>query len=235
MQNHISRLAKFIAARRRASAAAGVVFLAVLAVAALSDDVIDGHTQAFDESVLLLFRHDGHPIGPLWLPQLVGDLTALGSYGPLALFTALAAGFALVVRRYEAFGFMVFSALGALSLNVTLKLLVARARPEVVGHLTDVSSYSYPSGHALMSSALYLSFAAIAAGMTRDRAARAYLIAAGVLMTLLVGVSRLYLGVHYPTDVAAGWLIGGSWALFCWLCVRAAKRWHAMRHERSGL
>lgn len=207
--------------------AAAMVAAAVAAVVELSDDVMEGDTRAFDEKTLLMLRRGGDaalPLGPDWLPHAVADLTALGSYTVLGLVAAAALGFCATVRRYDIAGFLGFCALGALALNIGLKSSFARPRPEVVEGLAHVASYSYPSGHALMSSAIYLSFAAVFAEMAKTRAAQTYLVASGLVLAGLVGLSRLYLGVHYPTDVLAGWAIGIAWALFCWMVVEVFKR-----------
>lgn len=217
-----ARIFAFPFARRNLVAALLLLAFVMFGVTLLSRNVMNGDTQAFDEAVLRLFRTGGDaptPIGPHWLPQVVGDLTALGSYGLLTVLTLLSAGFCVIVRRYDALGLLLVSALGAVIINVTMKALIGRARPVVVEHLAHVSSYSYPSGHALMSAAIYLSYAAIFAAMAPDFRARAYIMTGGFFLAGMVGVSRLYLGVHYPTDVLAGWSIGAAWALFCWMLV----------------
>jgi undecaprenyl-diphosphatase len=199
------------------------IMLAVLGVVELSDDVIEGETQEIDEKIISLLRVNGDPalpVGPDWLRLAITELTALGGHTILILFSLMAAGFCLVVRRYGAFFFLLLSAAGAILLNSLLKAAIGRERPSVVEPLVEVSTFSYPSGHALLSSALYLSFAFLIAELAGNWRARGYIIAAGFLFAGLIGLSRIYLGVHYPSDIIAGWAIGTAWAMTCWLFLR---------------
>ena len=194
------------------------VLLAVFGVVELTDDVLEGDTQALDETVLQWFRHaDGTPIGPSWLPLAAQDLTALGSHSVLTLICVLAVGLCLMARRFDVLAMLTFSGVGATVINFGLKALFARPRPSIVEPLVDVHTYSYPSGHALMSFALYLSFAAVTAELAAGFRTRAYLVCGGLLIAGIVGMTRIYLGVHYPSDVIGGWAIGGAWALLCWI------------------
>jgi undecaprenyl-diphosphatase len=106
--------------------------------------------------------------------------------------------------------------LGGTALNSLLKLVFARPRPDLVTPLTQVLTLSFPSGHAALSAIGYLTLGALLAQAQASRAIRIYFIVVAVALTLLVGVSRVYLGVHYPTDVLAGWCIGLAWAAICW-------------------
>lgn len=194
------------------------VLLAVCGVVELTDDVLEGDTQALDEMVMQWFRHgDGTPIGPSWLPLAAQDITALGSHGVLTLIGILAFGLCLMARRLDVLAMLAFSGVGATIINFSLKALLARPRPSIVEPLVDVHTFSYPSGHALMSFAVYLSFAAVTAELAAGFRTRAYLVCAGLFIAGIVGLTRVYLGVHYPSDVLAGWAIGGAWALLCWI------------------
>ena len=145
------------------------ILLAVFGVVELTDDVLEGDTQALDETILKWFRHgDGTPIGPSWLPLAAQDLTALGSHSVLTLICVLAVGLCLMARRFDVLAMLTFSGVGATVINFGLKALFARPRPSIVEPLVDVHTYSYPSGHALMSFALYLSFPAVTAELAAN-------------------------------------------------------------------
>ena len=122
---------------------------------------------------------------------------------------------------------------GGWVLNDVLKLAFARPRPDVVPHLREVMSPSFPSGHALTSAAVFLTLGALLMRVADNRVTKFYCMAIAMIATLLVGATRVYLGVHYPTDVLAGWLIGISWALVCWLLERALDRRAGLKRERD--
>lgn len=200
------------------------VVLAICGVVELTDDVLEGDTQALDEMIMQCLRHgDGTPIGPAWLPTAAQDLTALGGYSVLTLIGMIALGLCLIARRYDVLAMLAFSGIGATAINFSLKALFARPRPSIIDPLVDVHTFSYPSGHALMSFAIYLSFAAVTAELAAGYRTRAYLVCAGVFIAGIVGLTRVYLGVHYPSDVLAGWAIGGAWALLCWIAAALIK------------
>ena len=156
------------------------------------------------------------PIGPLWLERWSRDITALGSGAVLTLVTLLVVGYLLIERSYASVLLLV-SAGGGTALTTSLKGFFNRDRPNVVPHLTDAFFQSYPSGHAMMSTVVYLTVAVILARRMKRRRLKVYCVCAALLLSFLVGLSRVYLGVHYPTDVLAGWAGGIAWALLCWL------------------
>lgn len=200
-----------------------VLLLVVAGLAELSEDVMEGDTLAFDQAALNVFRYaddPARPIGPEWLKLAMVEATALGGHTVLILFSLLAAGLCLFARRFGSLFFLVLSAVGAIAINAGLKNFFSRERPDIVEHLVDVHTYSYPSGHALMSCALYLSFAFLLAEMAVRRQTRIYIIACGFVLAGLIGFTRIYLGVHYPTDIIAGWAIGAAWAMTCWFLLR---------------
>jgi undecaprenyl-diphosphatase len=205
--------------------------LALLAAAlgfiALWDEVKEQELQQFDERVLRSLRQPDNPavpIGPRWLSEAARDVTALGSGSVLALVVVAVTGFLALVRRYRTLLFVLGSTLGGAMLNAWLKGLLGRPRPAVVPHLTWVLSESFPSGHAMLSAIVYLTLGALLAQLTERRRLKAYLLGAALLLTLLIGVTRVYLGVHYPTDVLGGWMAGLAWALLTALVVRVARR-----------
>ncbi len=214
--------------------------LGVLAVGflVLSDEVRERSTQTFDEQVLRSLRNPhepGRPRGPPWLAEAARDVTALGSMTVLALVVVTVGGFLALVRRWRTLALVLVSTLGGVGVNTLLKDLVARPRPSVVPHLTEVLSASFPSGHAMLSAIVYLTLAALLSELVSSRWHKAYLVTVGLGLTLLIGLTRMYLGVHYPTDVLGGWMAGLGWALLSGLVARVARRKSpGLREEARG-
>jgi undecaprenyl-diphosphatase len=172
---------------------------------------------------MLGMRRSGHPSeprGPSWLPGAMRDLTALGSWPVLVLFVLAVAGSLLVRRQYHALALLLVATIGGILLNDLLKEAFARPRPPSALHLTEVRSLSFPSGHAMESATIYLMLAALMARLVVLRVLKLYFIGLAFFLTFVVGLSRVYLGVHYPSDVLAGWTAGLAWALLCWTLAR---------------
>lgn len=200
----------------RAALAALVLFaIVLLAVLKLASEIGEGETTALDTVILRAMRETtgGDTVVLDVFRQLMLDATALGDPTTLILMVTAAAGWCLARRAYREAAFLVGATVAGGSLTALLKHLVARPRPDVVAHLVEVHSASFPSGHAAASAKIYLTLATLAAAARVRRAEKAFLIGAAILLVLLIGVSRAYLGVHWPTDIIAGWAIGGSWAL----------------------
>jgi undecaprenyl-diphosphatase len=195
--------------------AAGAVFLFVQLVEA----VREGETHAFDTAILLALRSsaDGtDPIGPAWLEIMFRDLTSLGSTTVLTLITLGALGYLLIDGKRAAAWLVLVCVTGGTALSSAMKLGFERPRPDLVAHLVDVHTLSFPSGHAMLSAVTYLTLGALLARVQPRRRLKAYILGGAILLTLLVGASRVYLGVHWPTDVLAGWCAGAAWAILCW-------------------
>jgi undecaprenyl-diphosphatase len=200
----------------------------------LADGVRDGDTQRFDDwAVRAMRRADdpSQPIGPRWLPEVGRDLTALGGVAVLTLTTVFVAGYLLIVRKYHAMWLVLAATLGGLLISTLLKHLIDRARPDLVPHLSHVYTSSFPSGHSMLSAVVYLTLGALLTRLASERRVKLYFLAAALLLTFLVGVSRVYMGVHYPTDVLAGWTAGLVWALLCWLVARYLQRRGAVEKD----
>lgn len=189
----------------------------------LADEVLEGETKGIDETVLLALRQPGdltRTIGSAWVSHAATDITSLGGVTVLTLATFLTVLYLLSVRR-EAMALFVFLAIaGGWLLSTGLKILVARQRPDIVPHLVDINDFSFPSGHAMLSAVTYLTLAGLLARHQATRSARVFMLGTGVFLTLIIGCSRVLLGVHYPTDVLAGWCAGATWALMCWYLAR---------------
>jgi undecaprenyl-diphosphatase len=216
-------LSRFIA-RIRASPGltvlVAVVAGAVYLFMALVDQVLDGEPRVFDERILLALRapgDPGDPIGPWWVETMFVDITALGGNTVVILIALAVLGY-LVFDGKRAAALLVFvSVAGGVALSSVLKLGFDRPRPDLVSHLVDVHTLSFPSGHAMVSAVTYLTLGALLAQVQDAKRLKAYIIAVAVTLTLLIGISRVYLGVHWPTDVIAGWCAGTAWALGCWV------------------
>lgn len=183
----------------------------------IAGEFAEEDSYRFDVAVLRFLRtaeDPSIPKGPAWLFLFLRDVTALGSATVIALVTLVVTGYLLLVRRFFQAALMLLIAGGGAGLAYALKLLFARERPFEVPALIEVRLYSFPSGHAMMAALVYLSLAAMLAGVQTNLTVRIYILTVGLAVVFLIGVSRIYLGVHYPTDVLAGWSVGLAWASF---------------------
>ena len=185
----------------------------------LADDVIEGETRQFDESVLLAFREDAdhdEPIGPRWLEEMARDVTALGGTVVLAFTTIAVTGFFLLQRKWHLGIYVAAAVVTGLVASTLLKAGFDRPRPDLVEHGHAVYTASFPSGHSMLSAVAYLTLGALVAGAQKERSLRIYILSLATVVTIAVGISRVYLGVHWPSDVLGGWAAGTGWALGCW-------------------
>ena len=209
----------------------------VLAIATLGRAVGAGSTRAFDEAILLAMRTPGNladPVGPLWFQEMVRDFTALGSTGVVTFLVLAIAGFLTMTRKGYAAVLIILSVGGGVLISETVKALYDRARPDLVPHGAEVYSASFPSGHSMMSAVVYLTLGALLARTQADRGVKRYIVTLAVMLTVLVGTSRVYLGVHWPTDVLAGWALGGAWALVCWFVMTWMQSRGQVEPESNG-
>jgi undecaprenyl-diphosphatase len=190
-----------------------------LAFIELADEVQEGESLELDRRILRALRtadDPAVPLGPGWLTTAMVDFTSLGSTSVLTLLTILTTGYLVVSGKLIGAWLTPVSVGGSALVMAALKGFFERARPDVVPHLVEVTSASFPSGHSLVSTAAYLTLAVLIAE-TSGRRVGFYVIVVAVLLCLLIGFSRAYLGVHWPTDVLAGWSAGAAWAMACWL------------------
>lgn len=183
--------------------------------------------RSFDERVLLNFRDSddlARPVGPDWLPNVVRDCTSLGSWIVLSTVTISFTVYFVLTRRY-AYGAMLLTAVGSgLFIGKLIKNWVERPRPQLVPHGDVVSGESFPSNHALMSTIVYLLLAVLLQRDLPARRVRVLVFLVAALVPLVVGMTRVYLGVHWPTDVVAGWTIGLVWVGLFSVLARVAHR-----------
>ena len=199
--------------------AGGAVAAAMLVLAIVGWTIDRGHRFLFDRALLLALRRAGDlatPIGPHWLESTMIDVTALGGGTVLTIAVVLALGALAAARLWVTAGLVLAATVsGSLAVDFA-KQIIARARPEVVPHLVEVSSLSFPSGHSANSAIVYLTLATLLTQAIRGPALRRYVVGAAIVLVFAIGVSRIYLGVHWPSDVLAGWSFGALWALGWW-------------------
>lgn len=186
----------------------------------IADEMTEGDYRQFDENLLLALRNPqdlSDAIGPAWFEEMMRDFTALGGTAVLVGVTLAVLGFLLLQRKKGMTVFMLCAVVGGFVLSSSLKHLFDRPRPDLVPHQTYVMSASFPSGHSMVSAVVYLTLGGLLARYIRDKRMKIYVLTLAVLTTVIIGCSRVYLGVHWPTDVLAGWTAGTSWALLCWL------------------
>ena len=192
----------------------------ILGFGMLAEEVLEGDTARFDARVMAAFRAAGDPalfdpIGPVWLEEAARDVTSLGSFAFLGLVTAATACYLLLVRKHALALMIVIAAVGGALISTGLKIGFDRPRPDLP-HLARVFTASFPSGHATLSAVVFLTLGALLARAEEKRRVKGFFVGLAVFLTVAVGLSRIYLGVHFPSDVLAGWCLGAAWATLCW-------------------
>ncbi len=188
----------------------------------IADEVIEGESRAFDEWLMLLLRSPGDnadPLGPGWLEETARDVTAFGSTFALIFISLVVFFWLLMTKRPHAALLLSIALIGGALLNYALKFLFDRPRPDLVAHGTEVFTLSFPSSHAMLSATVYLTLGVMVMRYSSALRLKIYAMSVALLLAVLVGVSRVYLGVHWPTDVVAGWAVGAVWASACWLFI----------------
>jgi undecaprenyl-diphosphatase len=186
--------------------------------------IYKGRLEAIDNALLRALRRPENlsiPIGPNWMPQAAKDVTALGSGTNLTIATGILSGFLCLNRRFRAAAFLISSLGSGLLLCQSLKGFFARRRPMVVPHLVHFDPASFPSGHSMGAALVYLTSGSIISRQVTGSPAKTYFLSMALVLAVIVGVSRVYLGVHYPSDVLAGWAAGSLWSSVC----AQAARW----------
>ena len=200
-----------------------LVVLGVWGLAELTEEVLEGTTHSLDRQILLALRDSAEPdlpLGPWWLHEMGRDLTALGGVAVLVLATSATIGFFVLNRSYPEAVFVTMSVGGGILVSTLAKQVFDRPRPDLVAHGSLVQTASFPSGHAMMAAVVYLTLGILIADALPRRRLKIYVMVIAIVMTILVGISRVYLGVHWPTDVLAGWVAGAVWAIMCFALLR---------------
>lgn len=215
----------------------GAVLVALVALwvfVELADDAPEGDYLVLENRIMQVMRPGGQPWGGEVMVSAMRDVTALGGTVVIVTMTVLILGYLSLCRRYRVALLIAVAIAGGQGLNAVLKHAFARERPDATLHLVEVRSPSFPSGHSMASSIFYLTSGALLARTAARRREKAYLMGCALLLTGAVGFSRVYLGVHYPTDVLAGWCAGATWAILCWFVADWLARRGALRREAAS-
>lgn len=209
-------------------AAVGAFFIVVLGVAffvELADDMTEGDGRAFDQAVLHWMQPvAGQPRGPWWLHEAATDITSLGGVAVLTLFALIAVAFLLIQKKRLSALLLVVGLAGGVALSEGLKAVFERERPPVAYQAVETLNASFPSGHALLSTVFYLSLGVMLTRAFPQRRLKAFVLGAALVIAMLIGLTRVYLGAHWASDVLAGWSVGAAWAMALWLAAYAVAR-----------
>lgn len=201
-------------------AALGILAGGVAVFADVAEDFNEDEARSFDMNVLAAL-HPGpdlaDPVGPAWLDRAAQDFSAFGSLAIICTIALVMVGFLLMQKRAVQAGMLVLALGGGLLLSETMKGIFERTRPPEIYHMAGALNASFPSGHALLSTVFYLTLGAMLARLLQRRRNKVYAISVAITVALLVGFTRVYLGVHWASDVLAGWALGATWAMVCWL------------------
>lgn len=233
-ENVIALLRRARASARMEPSALGalmIVVLGVLGFIKLADDMAESDGRAFDQAVLTWMQPvAGEPRGPWWLHEAALDITSLGGIAVLSLFAVATVGFLLIQKKRLSALLLTLGLVGGVALSEGLKALFERERPPAAYQAVETLNASFPSGHALMSTVFYLSVAVMLARAFPTKRLKTYVLGVGMTLAGLVGLTRVYLGAHWATDVLAGWCVGAAWAMALWLAAYGATRLQTARH-----
>ena len=212
------------------------LFLSLLIFINIGNLVTEGTTEHFDESIIKYFRAEGNnskPAGPGFLNESMRDITSLGGETVITIITIFVIGFLILQKRYNTMWLVLAATIGGALISLGLKEFYGRERPDISYRLIEVTQLSFPSGHSMMSAVVYLTQAAIIARIQKSKRIRIYILSAALFLTFIIGLSRVYLGVHFPTDVIGGWTIGLAWASFCWFVAWYLQRRNKLKQQTS--
>ncbi|HOY79034.1 MAG TPA: phosphatase PAP2 family protein [Hyphomonadaceae bacterium] len=209
-------------------ASLAVIAAAVLFFIGIADEMSEGEAHGFDMAVLQMLHSDAanpsDPIGPKWLDHAAADLTAIGSVSVLAVLALLVGSFLVLQHKRLEAAIIAVAFGGGLTISQLLKEFFNRERPPEIYRASEILNASFPSGHALLSTVVFLTLGAMLVQAAKGQGLRIFVMSAAIALAVLVGVTRIYLGVHWTTDVLAGWAAGAAWATACWLAGRWLKQ-----------
>lgn len=206
-----------------------IVALGIMTFVEVADDMTEADGQAFDQAVLTWLQPvAGEPRGPWWLKEAAADLTSLGGISVLGLFAVIAIAFLLIQRKQLSALLLVLGLAGGVALSEGLKAMFARERPPADFQAVETLNASFPSGHALLATVFYLTLGVMLTRAFPRAHLKAFVLGAAMTVALLIGLTRVYLGAHWATDVFAGWCAGAAWAMALWLVAYAIGRHQAV-------
>jgi undecaprenyl-diphosphatase len=224
------RMLKLARAEIAAVSALFVIAAGVLTFVEVADDMTETDGQAFDQAVLSWVQPvAGNPRGPWWLQEAAADLTSLGGISVLALFAVIAFAFLLIQRKRLSAALLAIGLGGGVALSEGLKAVFGRARPPQDFQAVETLNASFPSGHALLSAVFYLTLGVMLTRAFPRAHLKAFVLGAAMVIAILIGLTRVYLGAHWASDVVAGWSVGAAWAMVLWLVAYAIGRRQAVR------
>jgi undecaprenyl-diphosphatase len=210
-----------------------IIALGVMTFVEVADDMTEADGQGFDQAVLHWLQPvAGQPRGPWWLHEAAADLTSLGGISVLTLFAVIALAFLLIQRKRLSALLLVVGLVGGVALSEGLKALFERERPPIAYQAVETLNASFPSGHALLSTVFYLTLGVMLTRAFPKKRLKAFVLGAAILIALLIGLTRVYLGAHWASDVIAGWCAGAAWAMALWLVAYAIERRQTAAHAR---
>lgn len=210
-----------------------IIALGVMTFVEVADDMTEADGQMFDLQILHWLQPvAGEPRGPWWLHEAAADLTSLGGISVLTLFAIIAFSFLLIQRKRLSALLLVVGLIGGVCLSEGLKALFERERPPVAYQAVETINASFPSGHALLSTVFYLTLGVMLTRAFPQKRFKAFVLGSAILIALLIGVTRVYLGAHWASDVIAGWCAGAAWAMALWLIAYAVERRQSAAHAR---
>lgn len=220
-------LKKLLSADKKVILTVFFVAFALYLFIEFSSEMAEGELTAIDNFILASLRdpHDQSKIlGPTWLLWFMQEISHLGGVYAMSTVTVISSLFFAFRKRFRTLMFFLISISSGTLAMLLLKHFFNRPRPSVVPHLAEFTLGSYPSGHSMVSAIVYLTLGVLLARATKSLKMRFVYLGTAGLLTFLIGISRCFLGVHYPSDVLAGWCAGVLWAALSYLLARFVLR-----------